>query len=280
MKLKLIIATIGLLGLIGCTKEDKGILPSDLANPTFESRTGAIFIKWELPTDQSVEYVKVKYHDPLIDKEVVRLSSCDTILLPETRQKYGDYVVTLVPCSTTDTEGSPLQITTQSGKATASYIPTQLTLKADDLSTNAQEASEGAISNLLDGNTGTFFHSSWSVSIPGPHWIQVNLPVTIEGYYKFYYAPRSNSSNKPVDFDLLGSMDGADWFLIKNFKKDADNLPVTSKDAYTSPILPTTKPFKYVRYSVNATNTGSVYWTMSELKFYSIKVIDPEAVEK
>lgn len=265
---------------MGCSKDDGGVLPSSLSNPTFESRTGAIFVQWNLPADNSVEYVKVKYYDPLLDKDVVRLSSCDTILLPDTRQKYGDYSLNLVPCSTTDTEGEALELVAQSGKAEATYIPTQLNLKASDLSTNAQEPSEGPISNLLDGNTNTFFHSAWSVSVPGPHWIQIDLPVTIESYYKFYYAPRNIAANKPTDFDLLGSEDGTTWFLIKNFTKDADQLPVTPKDPYNSPILHTEKPFKYVRFSVNETNTGTVFWGMSEFKFYSVKVIDPEAVEE
>lgn len=65
---------------------------------------------------------------------------------------------------------------------------------------------------------------------------QVNLKEEITGSYKFYYAPRNNGSNKPTDFDLMGSTDGTNWFLIRNFTKDADGLPVTSTGTFTSEI--------------------------------------------
>ena len=45
------------------------------------------------------------------------------------------------------------------------WISTALELTADMLGTNAQEPSEGAIANLLDGNTGTFFHTRWSGTV-------------------------------------------------------------------------------------------------------------------
>ena len=35
-------------------------------------------------------------------------------------------------------------------------------------------------------------------------------------------------------------------------------------------------PFKYLKMVVNATNNGSVFWTMGKFKFYTYEAIDPE----
>lgn len=260
-----------------CSEDEKEILPSSISNIQTLERPGGIFLQWDMPTDKSIAYVAATYQDPLLKKNVKHLSSCDTLLLPNTRQKYGDYLITLTPYSISDTPGKTIQVSAKSGKATATYISKQLTLKEVDLSSNAPEKTEGPIKNLIDGSTDTFFHTSWSEDIPGPHWLQIHLPKSIEGYFRFYYAPRKNGANKPTKFDLMGSSNGTDWFLLKKFTKDADNLPVTSTDAYNSPNLETKQAFSYLRIIVTETNTGSVYWTMSKFKFFSVTVIDPEA---
>lgn len=87
---------------------------------------------------------------------------------------------------------------------------------------------------------------------------------------------RVSIKRKPLS-DLLSSKFA---LLSHNFTNTSCQLPVTPKDPYNSSILHTEKPFKYVRFSVNETNTGTVFWGMSEFKFYSVKVIDPEAVEE
>lgn len=281
MKRLIILLSLTTLFLAGgCTKVEKAIVPSPISNARYEERAGAILLKWDLPSDNSVLYVKAMYHDPLLDIDEVRLSSCDSILIPDTRAKFGDYHFTLQPFSNTDTGGETLSITARSGAATASFgqaYPMELTV--DDLSTNAQEPSEGHISNLLDGNTGTFFHTAWSVSIPGPHWLQVHFPVMVDnsGFFRFYYAPRNNARQKPTDFDLMGSTDGENWTLIKNFTKDGDNLPVTATDSYTSPNLRPDFAVNHIRIVVNQVNTNEVFFTMSEFRVWNGPMIDPEA---
>lgn len=279
MKNKIIYLTLAActLGVMGCTEKESGVIPSGISNVRSEERPGGIFLHWDMPADSSALYVRVSYHDPLLKKEVSRLSSCDTILLPDTRQKYGEYTILLQPFSPTDMGGLTESITAVSGKAPETRVASQLILKAGDLSTNAQEPSEGPIAGLLDGNMDTYFHTAWSVDIPAPHWMAVKLPQEMKEYYRFYYAPRQNGNNKPTDFDLMGSTDGQTWFLIRNFTKEADKLPVTSAEAYTSPDFKVEKPFSYVKLVVNKTNSSSVFWTMSEFKIYTVTVVDPEA---
>lgn len=268
------------LAVTGCKDDKVAITPSAISNASYEERPGGIVLKWDLPSDNSVLYVKAMYHDPLLDIDVVRLSSCDSILIPDTRAKFGDYKFTLQPFSNTDTGGETLSITARSGPATASFgqaYPMELT--ADNLSSNAQEPSEGPIANLLDGNTGTFFHTAWSVAIPAPHWLQIHFPKPVDntGFFRFYYAPRNNARQKPTDFDLMGSTDGENWTLIKNFTKEGDGLPVTATDTYTSPNLRPDFTVNYIRIKMNKVNSGEVFFTMSEFRAWSGLMIDPEA---
>ncbi len=49
-------------------------------------------------------------------------------------------------------------------------------LEEANFSTNAQEAWEGPMVNICDGDKGTFWHSSWSASVGTYHYLEVALP--------------------------------------------------------------------------------------------------------
>ena len=270
------------LANISCSSDEDGITPAEITNLTAESTSGRIVLRWDTPEDAGIRYIEVNYYDPLQKKDVMRTASiyADSIEIPDTRKKFGEYQFSVQTVSPTGDKSAVQTISKVSEPALPTFVSTQIALTAADLSTNAQEPTEGPIANLLDGNTGTFFHTAWSVNIPAPHWMQVNLKEEITGSYKFYYAPRNNGNNKPTDFDLMGSTDGTNWFLIRNFTKDADGLPVTSTDTFTSEIYDAPQPFSQIRMVVNATNTSSIFWTMSEFKFYSVSVTDPEAADE
>ena len=270
------------LANISCSSDEDGITPAEITNLTAESTSGRIVLRWDTPEDAGIRYIEVNYYDPLQKKDVMRTASiyADSIEIPDTRKKFGEYQFSVQTVSPTGDKSAVQTISKVSEPALPTFVSTQIALTAADLSTNAQEPTEGPIANLLDGNTGTFFHTAWSVNIPAPHWMQVNLKEEITGSYKFYYAPRNNGNNKPTDFDLMGSTDGTNWFLIRNFTKDADGLPVTSTGTFTSEIYDPPQPFSQIRMVVNATNTSSIFWTMSEFKFYSVSVTDPEAADE
>ena len=281
MKLNILFAAL-LAGLAAasCGEETVSIKPSDISNPRTEERPGAIAIFWDLPSDGSVYYVKVKYRDHLLGIDETRLSSCDSILIPDTRAKFGEYSFTLQPFSRSDDGGSELSVKGVSGRAPVSYgQATQVELTVDDLSTNAQEPWEGPIANLLDGSTATFFHTIWSGWVDPPHWLQIRLPQTLkDGFFRFHYGPRDgNARQRPIDFDLLGSSDGENWTLIKNFTKEADGLPVTSTDWYRSPNIPVTFPLAHIRISVNDVNSHDTCFSMGEFQLFTGPMVDPEA---
>lgn len=261
-----------------CTNSDEGIIPDDISDITSQSGPGYINLKWTKPEGDNIFYTRVEYFDHLEQRKMWRLSSTDTIRIPNTRAKFGEYEFTLQTYSKDDNRNSNIHsIKAKSGAAPITEVMTPITIDASQLSTNAQEPSEGPIKNLVDGDTKTYFHSTWSGTVPAaPHWIEIELKEEIE-VFKFQYAPRNNGNNKPIDFDLLGSIDGQDWTLIKNFTKEADNLPTGNKEEYKSATIHAPQPFKFLKLSVNKTNSGSVFWTMSEFRLYSVHVIDPEA---
>ena len=195
------------LANISCSSDEDGITPAEITNLTAESTSGRIVLRWDTPEDAGIRYIEVNYYDPLQKKDVMRTASiyADSIEIPDTRKKFGEYQFSVQTVSPTGDKSAVQTISKVSEPALPTFVSTQIALTAADLSTNAQEPTEGPIANLLDGNTGTFFHTAWSVNIPAPHWMQVNLKEEITGSYKFYYAPRNNGSNKPTDFDLMGS---------------------------------------------------------------------------
>lgn len=52
----------------------------------------------------------------------------------------------------------------------------EVSLNAENFVTNAQENTEGELSNICDKKTSTFFHSTWSADTYEDHFIQIELP--------------------------------------------------------------------------------------------------------
>ena len=252
--------------------------PSVITNVISTPLAGQIALKWDVPADSNYYYVKVSYFDHLTQKNIVRVASVfkDSLFIPNTRAKFGDYEFKFQSFSRSDIGGEIVNVKAKSGIApaivTATKVKIQLT--ADQLSSNAQEPTEGAIKNLLDGNFDTFFHTAWSVSIPSPHWMQVDLLKSVTNF-QFYYANRNNSGNKLQTVDLMGSNDGVTWQLIKTISQ---GLPTGAKAEYTSEVITSAFPFSKLRLVVQKTNTGSTYFTMSEFSVFDVTLntFDPE----
>lgn len=285
----------GLLGIFvaSCSDDEASITPADITNLRAESTPGRIVLRWETPTDaaSTIEYIQVNYYDHRSKTDHKRLASiyADSIDIPDTRARYGSYDFTVKTVSPSGAFGTEQTISCISEPATPTYVSTQIQLSAEDLSTNAQESSEGPVADILDGNFGTYFHSSWSAYISGPHYIQMNLKETCSEYFRFQYVPRSNPKDAPVDFDLLGSTDGNEWFLIKNFTQEADGIP-TTYSYFNSETYKIEKPFSMIRMSVNGTASypysaedqvnediyWGPWWAICEFKIWKVKIIDPE----
>ncbi|MDR3365441.1 MAG: carbohydrate-binding protein [Prevotellaceae bacterium] len=304
-----------LLCAASCGSEDEGVRPADITGLRGVSGLpGQIALRWDLPSESSnIHQVKVTYYDKLTKKEALRVASIysDSINIPNTRQRYGEYTFSVQPFSSSGVGGTKQQVTATSGAAPGRWVTGQISdtalvaLTTETLTTNAQEPTEGPIANLLDDSKSTFFHTTWSggkwaassTSFLGDkHYIQVDFGRMLQpsvDYFSFYYAPRDRDNGKPIDFDLYGSLtadtSAGEWFLIKKFTKDGDNLPTDKTTEYRSPVLSVAQPMQYFRLAVNETNTnekanGAAWWHMSEFKVWTYKAsqvyYDPEKEEK
>lgn len=278
----LFIITLLTFGLFSCDKEDKNVVyPSDISNIATFELPGQIGLTWDVPADSNYFHIKVSYFDHLLQKEEVRLASVhsDTLIIPDTRAKFGDYTFYLQPFTKGNTAGQVQSVIAKSGKAPqVKTLAGKDALKtiASQLSTNAQEPSEGPIAGLVDGKNDTYFHSAWSIDAEWPHWIQVNLTESIDGL-ALNYVNRNNSNGKPSVIDVMISEDGENWILLQTLK----NLPSASASTYSSPSMIPVEDIKirYVRFVVKECSGGNEFFSMAELNIEKVLVtiIDPEA---
>lgn len=257
--------------------------PSMISNVSTEALPGEIKLKWNVPTDSNYYLLQIRYYDHLTksDKAQVLTVYGDSVIIPDTREKYGDYEFSFQTFNAKKEGSEIIKITAKSGKApiTETLTPTKLKLTVGQLSTNAAEPTEGPIANLLDNNPNTFFHTKWSGGgQPWPHWLEVKLDEPIQNF-QFYYQNRNGSVATPTDADVMISNDGITWELLENL---TSGMPAGNSQEYTSKVYRATAPFSYFRFSVNAaTRNGSAQssFNMAEFAMYNvhIDVYDPEA---
>ena len=131
---------------------------------------------------------------------------------------------------------------------------------------NAKEPSEGSYEALIDETYTTFFHSAWSVSVDETHYLQAELSEDIQEF-SFYFKKRSqNNNNRPTTIVVSASNDGDEFTEIttlnSGFPTDA------SVTDYMSGTIDLGAKYKYVRFSVTATNSGSKFFTFSEFYLF------------
>ena len=131
---------------------------------------------------------------------------------------------------------------------------------------NWKSEAEGSYEALLD-NTSAYFHSAYSDEAKADeadaHYIQANLDAAVDEFY-FYMAPR-NANNRPVDITVSGSNDNETFEEIKQI-----STTLASTSSYFSEKLGTAgKSYKHIRLTVTSTNTGTKFFTLSELYFLS-----------
>jgi len=281
-----------LLFVVTSCNDDDDIKPGTISNIRSEAREGAVMLRWDVPADSNYYYIEISYNDPWRSKTIVKKSSVypDSVLITGLLNRIGDYKFSLRPYSSTFTPGEVLTYEAGCDPLEASYSvisETPVSLKAENLYTNAQETSEGPIANLLDDNADTHFHSTWNSPPPGPHYLQINLDKALSnGGFKFKYRNRKNANNKPTEIDIMISEDGENFIKLKTLTEEADGLPTASGSEYTSPVLnllellPEDEYFepKSIRFNINKTNNGTVFFTMADFWLWDdlITVYDPE----
>lgn len=153
------------------------------------------------------------------------------------------------------------------------YMPPKIVLTADMLSTNAQEQSEGPISNLVDNDKNTMFHTSWSEEIYDKwgHYIDVKLNEPITKVILSYWTRQENGNGAPTNIVVYISEDGISYSKIGTI---SEGLPKTGNTEYISPLFQSPRSFKYLRVAVTESVAGEMneysaaYFNMSEFALF------------
>ena len=140
-------------------------------------------------------------------------------------------------------------------------------LTIDNLYTNAQEPSEGPLANILDGSVSTFFHTAWSVSVSGSHYVEVTLPTAFKRFVFEYTNRQANGNAALANFNVLAGPDKNNLTQLRNFTTDADGLPTGGAGSYTSPEMVLSDyglaDAKVIRFVCVKNYTNGIFWVWS-----------------
>lgn len=283
-----------LLGTTGCddkleTFETVGVTTAPTAIPassiSSEALPGQIKLTWTAPAEDAFEYMQIRYNDPLAKEDVCLIVSPGTteMLIDETRARFGDYTFYFQTFNVNGEGSAVTEIKAQSGAAPATYREisrTKIEISADQVSVDQPDESEGTnVGNIVDGNTGTFYSSTWHGSGTAfPSYIQFDLTEPIQDF-AIRYVNRADdnwrTSGRPSVVNMDVSSDGNTWTTVATI----NGLPSEHGSSYTSEYFRASEPFAYYRFSVTS-NTGDSYFCISELELYEVEVeiYDPETV--
>ena len=152
-----------------------------------------------------------------------------------------------------------------------------VSLTEANLSTNAQEASEGPIKNLLTDDG--FFHSSWNAAVGEEHYLQVDLGEgkTLQEFV-FGYTTRKNGPHPYIIVVTGGNSLNDSFEEIKVFNYGLPNSGSTSWEA-TAPII-ASQPYRYLRFTVTKSSDlrsyGEYCFAMSKFELKTITYSENE----
>ncbi len=145
-----------------------------------------------------------------------------------------------------------------------------LVTDANQYYSNYKSTAEGSYEALLDNQESSFFHSAYGDEPgdgSGVHYIQADLGEgnSVDEFY-FYMKPRSgNGNNRPKNVTVYGSNDNVEFTKIAEVTTTLDG----SMTPYVSEKLGAEgKNYRYIRLTVTSTNTGTKFFTLSELYFF------------
>lgn len=291
MKLRYIIAALVVASIgAGCddkleTFEPQGYMgyPTTIEGLTSEALPGQIHLTWNVPEGTEFSYMKIWYDDPLSKQTVYNVVSKGTaeLLIDDTRARFGEYEIFYQTFNANNEGGEIKSIKATSGIApvTITEKRTEYKLTENQLSTNAQEPSEGPIKNLINGDTNDFFHTRWSSpQIPLPHYIQLDFNEEHQIFaLEWWDRVVGNSDGFPSVVELQISNDGSNWETVKVLS----GFAASSGVHITTDYVDAGKPFTHFRFNVTSTTQNSSYFHMAEFKFYDVEleIYDPETVE-
>ena len=146
-----------------------------------------------------------------------------------------------------------------------------------------QSGDEGKVSNLLDNNAGTFFHSNWGSTTAPADGLDHHLTIELGennaiSDFRFHYQARSGGGlgDYPKTIKVQGSNDGTDYTDIITVEPRNTNDGIIENGAeWTSDVIGDGNKYTYLRFMVTATTTnkkkdGHIYWHMAEFDLYKL----------
>ncbi|MGX1510224.1 endo-alpha-N-acetylgalactosaminidase family protein [Streptomyces collinus] len=143
--------------------------------------------------------------------------------------------------------------------------PGAMTATADS-ENGSSGAAEGPVSNVLDGDAGTIWHTDYTASqAPYPHWVTLELggAADIDGFG--YLGRQSGGRNGRVaGYEVAVSDDGEDWTTVaRGTLKDDPRTQRVSFDRVRA---------SYVRFTALDALNGQPYAAAAEMRVYGLPV--------
>lgn len=153
--------------------------------------------------------------------------------------------------------------------------------------TNAQEKTEGPLKNLVDNDEKTYFHSTWSVSLPEEkyHYLGVDLGEAVQCLDIKYARRNTNAAGTPKTIHVYAcnalpeNPKDAQWidqgYIPFNYTYAANetySTPGTANMVGITGIM-MDEPYRYIRLDVEHTmndtkSAGNLYFSLSEIRFF------------
>ncbi|MBO9727240.1 MAG: discoidin domain-containing protein [Chitinophaga sp.] len=221
---------------------------------------GGALVTWENNSGKTV-IVNAAYTDPATNKVMAKSFT--------SAAQHGAGYLSGMP------GGSPLAVVVtvtdisrrQSNPVTATITPlTEIKLSRTGWSiagfSDQEAGGEGPVSGYataaIDGNIGTFWHTSWAeAETPYPHWIAVNMGTTAT-ISRVGLVNRQNNKGGQTEIQLMGSNDGQTWTDLGTFPFQQKN-----EEQFFS-VAP--KSWKYIK--VVLTKGPNFFGFLAEINLY------------
>ena len=146
--------------------------------------------------------------------------------------------------------------------------------RAGYLSVSHDACDSDVLANVIDGELGTLYHSSWIAAAANPY-MQVDLGEgeSLQAFALNYNTRQSGNNAAPYAITVSASNNGEDFTTITELKKnDAVNaIPSSNGKSYSS-IFVADKAYRYLRFTVTSSPNGNNSFGLAEFGITKISL--------
>lgn len=148
----------------------------------------------------------------------------------------------------------------------------EIPLRADMLYTNKPSEVGDDLSNMLDNNPSTVFHTVYGKNYDASviPYFTITLDEAVDNI-KFYYMARNTGNYNPMELVFYVSEDGEEWELVRNFTAAADGLPLETGAEYTSPEMEFGKKYRYFKIEQLQSEYKNNHMVFAEFRLYTVE---------